>query len=111
MKRKLIVTLLVAGGILILVSTLQPLLAELPKPQPQDRYVARLVVMLMSRDHYARQPLNDEISRRTVDSFLNKIDPSKMYFDQSDIDEFLVHREEIDDRLGRGDVSFAKHER
>ncbi len=36
----------------------------------------------------------------------SKIDPGKLYFIQSDIDEFKRHETELDDMLLRGDLSF-----
>src|SRR5262245_5403028 len=76
-------------------------------PAAQDRQVARLVAMMMKRDHLTKHPLDDEISRRALDLFLKSLDSRKLYFYQSDIDEFNQKRNDLDDMVSRGDVSFA----
>jgi len=47
------------------------------------------------------------MSRRWFDSFFESLDPMKVYFTQGDIDGFAAKREQLDDLLKRGDVSFA----
>src|SRR5262245_65105201 len=76
-------------------------------PAAQDRQVARLVAMMMKREHLSKHPLDDEISRRALDQFLKSVDPRKLYFYQSDVDEFYQRRNEIDDMINNGDVNFA----
>jgi len=61
----------------------------------------------MVRENLAGHPLDDEISRRMLQSFLRTLDPTKMYLYQSDVDEFQKQRDELDDMLKKGDVGFA----
>ena len=79
----------------------------LSQPRPNDRHIARVVQTLMERENLAGHPLDDEISRRMLQSFLGTLDPMKMYFYQSDVDEFQQQRDELDDMLKKSDVSFA----
>src|SRR5439155_5464076 len=51
--------------------------------------------------------LDDEISRRALDLFMKSIDSRKLYFYQADVDEFNQKRNDLDDMVSRGDVSFA----
>jgi carboxyl-terminal processing protease len=76
-------------------------------PSANDRTVTRLVAMMMKREHLTKHPLDDEISHRALDEFIKSLDPMKLYFYQSDIDEFNQRRNEIDDMINRGDVQFA----
>ena len=48
-----------------------------------------------------------EISRRALDLFLKSLDGRKLYFYQSDVDEFHQRRNDLDDMINAGDVSFA----
>lgn len=80
---------------------------NLSQPRPNDRHVSRVVQTLMERENLAGHPLDDEISRRMLQSFLGALDPMKMYFYQSDVDEFQQQRDELDDMLKKGDVGFA----
>lgn len=80
---------------------------EMTGPTANDRTVTRLVAMMMKREHLTKHPLDDEISRRGLDLFLKSLDGRKLYFYQSDVDEFHQKRNDLDDMVGGGDVSFA----
>lgn len=78
-----------------------------PVPGKDDRMVAQLVCQMLQDGHVTRPMIDDEISKRLFHRFFKDLDPSKLYFVQSDIDEFKKHETELDDMLLRGDVSFA----
>ncbi len=84
-----------------------PVTADPVEPSRSDRHVTVAVVTLLENEHLLGRNLDDAISQRTMDAFLKMLDPMKMYFLQSDIDGFRVHRNELDDMLRRGDVGFA----
>jgi len=97
--------ILVTFGLLFV--ALRPASAELKGPQASDRQVSLIVSSLLRREHLSRHPLDDEISARALGSFLNGLDPMKVYFDQADVDEFMRQRDQLDDFLASGDISFA----
>ncbi|OHB76699.1 MAG: tail-specific protease [Planctomycetes bacterium RBG_16_64_10] len=73
-----------------------------------DRQIVRMVSGLMERQHLSRRALDDEISQRTLDTFLKGLDPMKVYFYQADIDQFMAYRNEIDNMLKeQADISLA----
>ena len=76
-------------------------------PAPRDHRIALSVAILLEKDHLLRHPLDDEISQRALKSFLKMLDPMKIYFQQSDIDEFSVHENELDDMVKKGDIGLA----
>ncbi|WP_425615129.1 carboxy terminal-processing peptidase [Anatilimnocola sp. NA78] len=76
-------------------------------PRPTDRNITRAVTSLVGRQHLSKHALDDEISQRGMDQFLKSLDGMKLYFYQSDIDEFNKRRNELDDMLRSNDVSFA----
>jgi carboxyl-terminal processing protease len=50
--------------------------------------------------HYARLPFDDALSQRIFKDYLRDLDPSRLYFEQSDIDEFQKEfGNELDDML------------
>ena len=57
--------------------------------------------------HVSRKGVDDRISSMLLDSFLKDLDPAKLYFQQSDIDEFSKFRLKLDDSLKIGDVQFG----
>ena len=80
---------------------------NLGKPSIVSGYVARLVTKLMQSDHLSKHPMDNQISQRAFDLFAKSLDPMKVYFMQSDIDEFAISRLELDDQLKRGEFSTA----
>ena len=80
--------------------------AEL-KPKPYDRLISRTIARLVAEDHLSKHALNEEISQRTFLTYMKTLDPMKVYFMQSDIDEFSKSKNTLADSIKRGDVSFA----
>src|SRR5947209_16964583 len=78
-----------------------------PVPGKDDRLVSQMVCEILQNGHVTRPTIGDEISRRLFQRFLKDLDPGKLYFQKSDVDEFKQHETELDDKLLRGDVSFA----
>jgi carboxyl-terminal processing protease len=78
-----------------------------PQPGPNDRHIAVAVRRHLEREHFLRRPLDDGIARLWFDAFLESLDPMKVYFLQSDIDQFMAKRDTLDDGVKKGDVSFA----
>ena len=76
-------------------------------PAPRDHRIALSVAVLLEKDHLLRHPLDDEISQRSLKTFLKMLDPMKIYFYQSDIDEFTLHQNELDDMAKNGDIGLA----
>ncbi len=55
---------------------------------------------ILQNGHYARMPFDDALSARIFDDYLRDLDPSRLYFEQGDIDEFEEKFEnELDDML------------
>src|SRR5687767_5654719 len=83
-----------ASGMLGLVLAWSQLSEAAPvgQPTPQATEITRAVRFMMS-SHLSKRPLDDEISRRAMKTFLESFDPRKMYFYQSDIDELMKMRD------------------
>ena len=96
-----------ALSVVILASVWSYVTADLVAPRPDDRRITQVVTLLVGREHLTKHPLDDEISQRGLKSFLNSLDPMKMYFYQSDIDEFMLQKNELDEMLNDKDISFA----
>ena len=99
------IAFLVISGALLLPLRETP--ADLEGPRASDRQVALVVTALLNQEHLLDKPLDDEISERAIKTFLKRLDPMKVYFYQSDIDEFMQQSKSIDDSVRRGDLSFA----
>lgn len=77
-------------------------------PTRVDRHIAIMVAALMDRRHLSEMQMNDEISHRALDMFLKSLDRGKLFFLQSDVDEFMAERDNLDDYVKAGDVRIAK---
>ncbi len=84
-----------------------PVAAALVAPRTTDRQITKAVTMLVGGQHLSKHKLDDEISQRALEQFAKKLDAMKFYFYQSDMDEFAKSRNDLDDMVGAGDISFA----
>ncbi|MFU7562196.1 carboxy terminal-processing peptidase [Roseiconus sp. JC912] len=73
----------------------------------QDRLIAKIISRRMERFHVSGDKLDDRISERALDLFIERFDPLKLYFYQSDIDEFKKEKDSIDDMVKMGDLQLA----
>jgi carboxyl-terminal processing protease len=76
-------------------------------PGPNDRRTVKIVVKLINDEHLSRHAMDKEISERCLTSFLKALDPMKLYFYQSDIDEFNKYKDVLCDQIRQGDIGFA----
>jgi carboxyl-terminal processing protease len=81
--------------------------ADPTQPSASDRQIALAVSMLVERQHLSGRRLDTEISHRCFDTFIKNLDPLKLFFYQSDIDEFKAKEDQIAVSLKRGDIQFA----
>ncbi|HZX25067.1 MAG TPA: carboxy terminal-processing peptidase [Woeseiaceae bacterium] len=79
-----------------------------PTLAPTDRHeqIATLVTDFIERSHYRRTAVDDEVSGRILDAYIEALDGNRSYFLQSDIDAFQQYRDELDDAVSR-DESLA----
>ena len=84
-----------------------PARSEEIRPTAAHARSARAVVEIMSRYHYRKVPLDDELGSRVLDHYLDIFDPSRSVFLASDIDDFDLQRTRIDESLRRGRLDFA----
>src|SRR5438445_8191799 len=78
-----------------------------PIPGKQDRLVAQLVCAFLQQVHLNKPEIGDELSKRLFKRFFKDLDPTKVYFLKSDVEEFRKHETELDDQLLEGDMRFA----
>ncbi len=82
--------------------------AQAPMPQPEDQETARIVVELLERGHMARPVIDDQIALKWFDNYLKELDPQKLYFLKSDVQEFKTEAKELDDQIREGNIDFAR---
>ena len=73
---------------------------------PKDKILLTILKYVLLQGHYEPQQIDDAFSVKVYDEFLERLDPSKRYFLQSDIDEFSTYKTQIDDQINSEDLSF-----
>ncbi|AYO58770.1 tail-specific protease [Chryseobacterium sp. 6424] len=80
-------------------------------PKNDDEKMSTIMVSVkntLSYLHYSPKPINDAYSQQVYDKYFDMIDASKRYFLQSDMNEFVKHRNRLDDYLNQGNLTFYK---
>jgi len=92
----------------ILLSVSLPVLALAPEqPLGYDRLQSLTtldIIERLGRHHYARVPVDDTLSGRLLDNYLDNLDSSHSVFLKSDVAEFEPLRHRLDDALLSGDL-------
>lgn len=96
-----------ALAVMCVLSLAAPVAARPEAPTQNDRNIARAVRFLLEQRHISKHAIDDEISERCLAAFLDTLDPMKLYFYQSDIEEFSQYEKQLDDYFRAGRVDFA----
>ncbi len=74
--------------------------------QYSDRHsaVSRLVTKFIQRNHYSEPRVNDALSSKVFDRFLEILDRNRMFFYASDIRGFEIYRTTLDDAVRSGNL-------
>lgn len=75
------------------------------KPTVSQEKVEQLVAKLLTTYHYRKVRLNDSLSSKVWDNYLEQVDRNKTYLLASDVAAFDKYRTQVDDALVNGDLS------
>lgn len=74
---------------------------------PQHATASKRVAATFTRAHYIPVQLNDELSGRIFDLYLKNLDFFRNHLLASDVAQFEQYRNQFDDAINRGNLSFA----
>jgi carboxyl-terminal processing protease len=77
------------------------------QPTAQQRQLAPRVARVLKDKHYSHQPMDDALSARAADRFLDALDSQHSYFLASDIADFARWRTRYDDMIHTGQIDAA----
>jgi carboxyl-terminal processing protease len=77
----------------------------LMKPVAAQTEAALLASRVLARYHYKAMPLDDAMSERIFDNYFEALDSEKLYFVQSDIDQFMPMRTKLDDAINNENLT------
>ena len=78
------------------------------EPNQADRLTARIVAELIERAHLSKPEIGDEVSAMWHERYIESLDRGKLFFTKADIEEFEPFKDQLDDQIQRGDLSFAQ---
>src|SRR5687768_2840722 len=79
-------------------------------PAAQDKDIARFAATVLHRQHYLQRPIDDEVSIKFLERYLDMLDPQHLYFLEVDLKEFEGYRTTLDElTVKRGDTTPAHH--
>ncbi|MCU6435085.1 carboxy terminal-processing peptidase [Undibacterium sp. Jales W-56] len=85
--------------------TLESTAPQLLLPQQQQSQAAALSARFLTRFHYKATPLDDAMSEKIFDRYLKALDPERLFFTQSDINQFSSARTKLDDAIYQEDLN------
>lgn len=88
-------------------ATISSDIAKPLQPLKEHRHTTRNIVDALASRHYVSTVLDDELSERIYQRYLDDLDPSKSYFLAEDITLFESYRYSMDNALRRGDLAPA----
>lgn len=81
--------------------------APTPPPDPREAVLAATIVQLIETEHLLRKKIDDGVSREAFDTYVDRLDPTKLFLLRSDRDGLARHADKIDDELAAGTLELA----
>ena len=82
-------------------------LAAQEEPSKLSGPVVKGIVEQFVSMHYSQKPLDDVMSSKIFELYLNRLDPAHYYFLEDDVAEFRKYELRVDDLLRRGNANLA----
>ncbi len=73
-------------------------------PRLEHKRATRLITHFLANYHYKKPRLDDQLSQKFLERYLEILDPTKSYLLRSDTEEFNQHRLKFDDYLRQSDL-------
>lgn len=76
-------------------------------PTERENQLSRAIGFLLKQNHLTKKPTDAVLSQRAFDLYLQALDPAKIYFSQSDLEEFSPRGKDIGKMVASGNIAFA----
>lgn len=77
------------------------------EPTKMQSVTTRKLVEMLSSRHYRKQLVDDSLSEAFLEKYLDSLDPARMFFLASDIEEFSKQKHRFDDDFKAGDLTYG----
>ncbi|MBL8817486.1 MAG: carboxy terminal-processing peptidase [Planctomyces sp.] len=81
--------------------------SQSPLLTADDGKIVQCAVRVFSQRHLLHPAVDDALSEKMMDRFVQSWDPQKLYFLKADITDFETQKTQLDDQLLAGNVEFA----
>ncbi|MDX1403626.1 MAG: carboxy terminal-processing peptidase [Woeseiaceae bacterium] len=98
-RHRLLVAILAFWSVWAFAATSGNFTEEDLAPQPRHEKIGQLVTEFIQKSHYRQQAVDDELSSRVLDRYIESLDSNRMYLLASDIALFERYRYELDDMV------------
>ena len=106
MRQLAALTILVSTLFVTLVSSNTEELVVLA-PESHHPKLFREIITELATTHYSTQIIDDQLSQKLLNTYIDRLDSPKRFFLAADIEEFQQWQYKLDDLAKRGDVSAA----
>jgi carboxyl-terminal processing protease len=69
--------------------------------------LSSVIVQLLEQEHLLRKKIDDVVSRAAFDTYVDRLDPTKLFLLRADRDALARHADKIDDQLHSGSLDLA----
>ena len=104
----LAIALLIAFGLNAAPDAAQePLVLPTMAQDTQHATASKRIAALFTRGHYTNVQLDDALSSRMFDTYVKNLDYYRNVLTKADVDSFEKYRDQFDDGINKGNLSFA----
>jgi carboxyl-terminal processing protease len=79
-----------------------------PGASPKDKVLQEVIMGVLKSNHFRVQPTDDAFSEKVFDIYIRRLDPTKRFLVQEDVDRLQKYRHLIDDQINGGTFEFYK---
>ncbi len=76
-------------------------------PDPREAALSATISHLLENEHLLRKKIDDTVSRAAFDTYVDRLDPTKLFLLRADRDALSRHADKIDDQLHSGSLELA----
>jgi len=74
---------------------------------PVEKIISKVVASLISRHHFSRRRLDDQVSKEFFDEYFSRLDHNRSFFLGTDVEDFRSYQVNLDDLVLLGNLDFA----
>lgn len=83
-----------------------PMVATAQTNGAKEKEILALVLKTLKEKHVSPKKIDDDFSRKMFKTYIDSLDTNRLFFLQSDIDEFKKYETKLDDQINANDLTF-----